>query len=64
MAKNTIKNAMDCNVRARENYIKNKTKRKVVSFNVDTEADILEHIEKQDRMEAYIKNLIRKDMNK
>lgn len=64
MAKNTVRNAMDCNVKARQNYIKNKTRRVAVSFNVDTEADILEHLEKQDRMGAYIKNLIRKDMNK
>ena len=62
MAKNTAKNAMESNVRARNNYIKNRTRRVSVSFNIVTEADMLAHLKKQKNMATYIKSLIAKDM--
>jgi hypothetical protein len=46
--------------KARANY-----KRKVKKFQIEfypTEADLIEHIEKQPKKQTYIKDLIRKDM--
>ena len=39
-----------------------KIKQVILKFNVETEPDLLEHLQKQDRMQTYIKMLIRKDM--
>lgn len=64
MAKNTEKNAKDYNLRAREKYQRDRTRRVTISFNVDTEADVIAHLERQERMGTYIKGLILKDMNK
>ena len=39
-----------------------KIRQVILKFNVETEPDLLEHLQKQDRMQTYIKMLIRKDM--
>ena len=39
-----------------------KIKQVILKFNMETEPDLLEHLQKQDRMQTYIKMLIRKDM--
>lgn len=39
-----------------------KIKQVILKFNVETEPDLLEHLQKQDRIQTYIKMLIRKDM--
>lgn len=49
------------NTRYVEKYRKDKVRQVVVRF-YPTEADLLEHLEKQDSMAGYIKSLIRADM--
>ena len=39
-----------------------KIKQVILKFNTETELDLLEHLQKQDRIQTYIKMLIRKDM--
>lgn len=39
-----------------------KIRQVILKFNMETEADLVEHLQKQDRMQTYIKMLIRKDM--
>lgn len=41
-----------------------KIKQVILKFNTETEPDLLEHLQKQDRIQTYIKELIRKDMEK
>ena len=41
-----------------------KVKQVILKFNTETEADLVEHLQKQDRIQTYIKELIRKDMEK
>lgn len=41
-----------------------KVKQVILKFNTETEPDLLEHLQKQDRIQTYIKELIRKDMEK
>ena len=41
-----------------------KIKQVILKFNTETEPDLLEHLQKQDRIQTYIKDLIRKDMEK
>ena len=48
--------------RARNNY-RAKGKRITIEF-YPTEADLIEHLEKQEKKQTYIKDLIRKDMSK
>ena len=51
---------------AQKNAVK-KYKQKVKRVTVDfhpTEMELFEHLEKQDKKQTYIKNLIRQDMNK
>ena len=48
--------------RAKQKY-KEKVKRVAVDF-YPTEADLFEHIEKQENKQGYIKSLVRKDMEK
>ena len=43
-------------------YNKKNTKTILLRFNLNTDADILKHLEKQDSKLGYIKELIRKDM--
>ena len=49
--------------KAIENYKKKSVKRLTVDF-YPTDADIYEHLSKQEKKQTYIKNLIREDMNK
>lgn len=39
-----------------------KVKQVILKFNTETEADLLEHLQKQGRIQTYIKQLIKKDM--
>lgn len=52
----------DAQRNAKRKYL-SKGKRITVDF-YPTEADLIEHIEKQDKKQTYIKDLIRKDMEK
>lgn len=48
--------------RAQSKYEKKNIKRVVVKLNTKHDADIIEHLEGKDSVNAYIKELIRKDM--
>ena len=39
-----------------------KVKQVILKFNTETEADLLEHLQKQNRIQTYIKALIKQDM--
>ena len=39
-----------------------KVKQVILKFNMESEADLLEHLQKQDRIQTYIKMLIKQDM--
>lgn len=39
-----------------------KIKQVILKFNTETEPDLLEHLQKQDRIQTYIKALIKQDM--
>ena len=39
-----------------------KIKQVILKFNTETEPDLLEHLQKQDRIQTYIKMLIKQDM--
>ena len=41
-----------------------KIKQVILKFNMETEPDLLEHLQKQDRIQTYIKALIKQDMEK
>lgn len=41
-----------------------KVKQVILKFNTETEADLLEHLQKQDRIQTYIKALIKQDMER
>ena len=41
-----------------------KIKQVILKFNTETEPDLLEHLQKQDRIQTYIKALIKQDMEK
>ena len=41
-----------------------KVKQVILKFNTETEADLVEHLQKQDRIQTYIKALIKQDMEK
>jgi len=41
-----------------------KIKQVILKFNIETEPDLLEHLQKQDRIQTYIKMLIKQDMEK
>jgi len=41
-----------------------KVKQVILKFNTETEPDLLEHLQKQERMQTYIKMLIKQDMEK
>jgi hypothetical protein len=49
--------------RAKANYKSKKVKSVLVEF-YPTEADLIEHLDKQGKKQTYIKNLIREDMKK
>lgn len=41
-----------------------KVKQVILKFNTETEPDLLEHLQKQDRIQTYIKMLIKQDMER
>ena len=41
-----------------------KVKQVILKFNTETEPDLVEHLQKQDRIQTYIKALIKQDMEK
>ena len=41
-----------------------KVKQVILKFNTETEADLVEHLQKQDKVQTYIKALIKQDMEK
>ena len=41
-----------------------KVKQVILKFNTETELDLVEHLQKQDRIQTYIKALIKQDMEK
>lgn len=41
-----------------------KIKQVILKFNTETEPDLLEHLQKQERIQTYIKALIKQDMEK
>ena len=41
-----------------------KVKQVILKFNTETEPDLLEHLQKQERIQTYIKALIKQDMEK
>jgi hypothetical protein len=41
-----------------------KIKQVILKFNTETEPDLLEHLQKQDRIQTYIKALIKQDMER
>lgn len=41
-----------------------KIKQVILKFNTESEDDLLEHLQKQDKAQTYIKMLIRKDMER
>jgi hypothetical protein len=55
-------NRTEAQKRADRKY-KAKVKKMLLEF-YPTDADLLEHLNKQDKKQTYIKNLIRKDMEK
>lgn len=48
--------------RAIKKYDANNTKQYHLKLNLKSDADIIEHLCKQDKVQSYIKRLIRKDM--
>lgn len=50
--------------RASAKYDKANTKGIYLKLNKNTDADIIEHLEEAENVQGYIKNLIRKDMDK
>lgn len=49
--------------RAKAKYKAEKVKKMLLEF-YPTEADLVEHLEKQEKKQTYIKNLIREDIKK
>lgn len=47
-----------------QNKYSQKIKQVILKFNTETEPDLLEHLQKQDKAQTYIKMLIRKDMER
>ena len=41
-----------------------KIKQVILKFNTETEPDLLEHLQKQDRIQTYIKALIKRDIER
>ena len=50
--------------RAIKKYDANNTRQVHLKLNIKTDADILDHLEKQESVQGYIKRLIREDMTK
>ncbi len=54
--------ATKAQIKASNKYDKENTKQIALRLNKKTDADIIEHLEKQSSKQGYIKELIRKDM--
>ena len=52
----------DAQKRASAKYNKENVKRVILHFNINTDKDILDYLERKDNKTGYIKELIRKDM--
>ena len=63
-AKNTTKNALPSNKKAREKYNKNNIKNMTLSFMLKSDADILEFLETCDNKAGFVKEAIREKMQK
>ena len=50
--------------RAQMKYLKEKTIKKSVTFQKTTDADIIEYVQNVDNFQAYVKELIREDINR
>lgn len=50
--------------KASSKYDKQNTTQKILKLNKKTDADILQHLDKIDNFQGYVKDLIRKDMKK
>lgn len=57
-----MKKSTDAQIRAAAKYDKNNTRLIQMKLNKKTDADILDHLDKQENRQGYIKELIRKDM--
>lgn len=57
------KELTDAKRRAIQKYDTKNTKQIHLKLNLNTDADILEQLERVDNVQGYIKDLIRKDMN-
>ena len=55
---------MNSQSKASMKYDKKNTKGLYLKLNLKTDADIIEHLAKQENTQGYIKELIRKDMKK
>lgn len=49
--------------KAQDKY-SHKIKQVILKFNMETEPDLVEHLQKQDRIQTYIKALIKQDMER
>ena len=58
------KKLTDAKRRANKKYDAANTKQLNLKLNLKTDADILEHLEKQENVQGYIKDLIREDIKK
>lgn len=57
-----VENMTEKKYAPQERYIKDNIRRFVLNTNRNTEADLIEHLEKQENVQKYIRDLIRKDM--
>lgn len=55
---------MDSKYAAQQRYQEKTRRRVVVNLNINTDQDILAHLEKNDNVQGYIKALIREDIAK
>lgn len=58
------KKLTDAKRRAIQKYDASNTKQIHLKLNLNTDADILEHLEQQENVQGYIKELIREDIKK
>ena len=56
--------ATEARRRAVKKYDKTHTKQVHLKFNLESDADILNHLEQKENVQGYIKQLIREDMKK
>lgn len=59
-----MRKTKESQIKASEKYDKNNTKGLYLKFNIHTDKDILEFLNKSNNKQGYIKDLIRADMEK